>query len=198
MEKIEVFILAALFVAAVLAVLVINQVNTGLAISTTYTRTSAGQGIVVPYPGPTKDVQVPFSEIQLLGSRIPAFVILGDTNMAYISKCRSELIWDAKITSPKSRFNCFVIPVNDNKYYYDVRSPTNPWDGTGPRGDVFCYARTTGAESQGIDSEKAVRDKIMTVLVDGESAWHTIPVVNSLGTRAEVPVCATEDRFGNV
>lgn len=198
MEKIEVFILAVLFVAAVMAVLVIHEVNTGLAISTTYHVTPEGQGITAPYPGPTRDVQIPFSQIQLLGSRIPAFLILGNTNMAYVSKCRSELIWDAKITSPKSRFNCFVMPVRDNSYDYNIRSPTNPWGGTGPRGDVFCYARTTGAESQGIDSEKAVRDKIMTVLVDRESAWHTVPVVNSLGTRVDVPVCATEDRFGNV
>jgi len=169
-----------------------NTSTSGAAISTTYGGGywSPSRGIVEPYPVGS-DIEYPsVPEIQLLSTRFPAFVLLGNTNFAEIGKCRVDLIWKANIANAGDRFSCFTIPVDD----ISARPPIDPWKSAGPRGDVFCYARTTGSEGQGIDSEKAVREKIYDVLVDrpDNHPWSAITIINAYGQKQLTPVCGTQ------
>lgn len=188
----SIVLILVVIVAIIAGFVLFNTSYSGAAISTTYGGTywSPSRGIVQPYPV-GQDVEYPaVPEIQLLSTRFPAFVLLGNTNFAEIGKCRVDLIWKANIANAGDRFLCFTIPVDD----ITTRPPIDPWKSAGPRGDVFCYARTTGAEGQGIDSEKAVRDKILQVLVNRPDnyPWSSINIVNAYGQRQLTPVCGTQ------
>lgn len=182
----KMFALAIVIIAAV-AVFSLVKNFSGMAISTTYhyidggygPQKGIGSGALRPslqYPG--------LPEIKVYGSRFPAFLILGTASWGELSQCRSDLLFKAHITGPGDRFVCFTVP------QYGTGHPVQAFT-YGLNSDVFCYARTTGAGSQGIDSEAAVRDKINEVLVGRPDAypWTQIYVRNLYGKTELTPVC---------
>lgn len=184
MKASEIVVLLLVLLCGIIALFFLFS-YTGMAISTTYGYSQGEKGIVY---SPTDDLQYPsIPEIRLLGTRFPGFIMLDSAGLYDIGKCRNDMIWKAHISSPKDRFSCYNTPLGQ----YVQPRPFDPWGRSSFKGNVFCYANPTGSEGQNIDSEAAVREKMLTVLVDNlETSWTSIQVQNSLGERIRVPVCA--------
>lgn len=179
------FVVLACGVGAV--IFLVNSANFGYAISTTYHYSGEQKGIVTVPPVNVEYPTIPY--IQLLSTRFPAFVLLDSVGFYDLGKCKSDLIWKAHISNPTDRFLCYNTPLGQ----YTQERPIDPWGRGMFKGNVFCYARTTGSEGQGIDSEAAVREKILTVLVNNpekESSWTELKAINSDGIVIDMPVCA--------
>ncbi len=183
----ELLVFWSVIIVAVLAVFLLAS-ETRAGISTVYGRYPGGeQGIARPLPV-SPDMQYPgyADVIELYGTRFPAFLVLGGTHKGEISKCRADLIWKAHITKPNGRFTCYTAPID-----LAFGEGIDPFTVNRPFGNLFCYARTTGSESQGIDSEKAVREKILEVLVGKPDTypWGAVSVINANNEVQPTPVC---------
>lgn len=188
MKLLNVIVLLLVLACGIAAlVILMNNANYGYAISTTYRYTEQGKGIVPAPPADLEHPTIPY--LQLLSTRFPAFVLLDSVGLYDMGKCKGDLIWKAHIPTPKDRFSCYNTPLGQ----YVQPRPFDPWGREKFRGNLFCYSNTAGGESQGIDSEAAVRQKILDVLVDNpqkEVSWTKVMAVNSLGDIRDIPVCA--------
>ena len=173
----------------------------GRGIANTY-QTASGPGAPqIAYPaGPN---WYP-SSVQTKGSRVPAFIVSGRyTSGGFASiedlyACERDLMVGPKIGVPHDMFNCYAVPNrggtgNEVEGMFPSSSSAYarpPLEGIGKfGGDMYCYANSLGAEQQVPNSEGAIRENVLTTLVDNKSGlekfqWSAVTV-----NGVRVPVC---------
>lgn len=134
------------------------------------------------------------------GSRTPLFIVrkvegdrTGYASLEDIHGCNQDLVVGAKFGNVQNYCSWYSVPVksgNNAKGFYppDSSAEARLWEGR-QGGDMYCYARSTGAEQQVPNYEDRMRDTIRTTLVEGahgvsKYTWSEVEMNGIM-----VPVC---------
>lgn len=156
---------------------------------------------IPPMPGaPSQQYPAHVTDVYTKGSRVPAFVIrkvegdrMGYAGIEDMYACNQDLVVGAKFGNVQDYFSCYSVPFKGGSnaegfFPPDSSAEPRPWVGR-LGGDMYCYARSTGAEQQIPDSEARIRDTILRTLVDEAHGVSKYTWTETELNGERVPVC---------